>query len=302
MYKTIKIKVNLSDRIVDWLILLLVTIALIVVSYPLLYVLSSSFSSVEAILSGRVKLWPVGFNLNGYKAVINYNRVARGILNSVIYASLYTLLSLFLTTIAAYPLSRKDFRPRNIIMYIFAFTMYFGGGLIPYYVVIKTLGFVNTPFVMFIPGAMSVFNVILMRTYIQNSIPASIQESSQIDGCSDIRFLSSILVPLSKPILAVIALYCAVGSWNDYFTAMIFLSNDKLNPIQIVLKDILVMSRVDPIMYSKIRDPTILQNKVGLEALLKYSLIVVSSLPILAVYPFVQKYFVKGVTLGAIKG
>ncbi|WP_209972591.1 carbohydrate ABC transporter permease [Paenibacillus eucommiae] len=277
-------------------------VVMIVVLYPLLFVISASFSSPAAINSGKVYLFPVGFTWDGYKAVFENSQVWVGFRNSFLYAGVAVVFNLFMTTVAAYPLSRKDFRYRNAVMYAFAFTMYFGGGLIPTYLVIKQLGLIDTFWVMVIPGAMSVFNVILMRTYIQTSIPELLQEAARMDGCSDFRYLTSILVPLCRPILAVIALYVAVGSWNSYFNALIYLSSDELYPIQIFLRNILAMNQFDPQMMTKIQDPSIIESKLGMQALLKYTLIVVSILPVLMIYPFVQKHFIKGIQLGAIKG
>lgn len=295
-------KAKVSDKIFDVVNLIFVTLCLLIVLYPLIYVLSSSFSSPAAITGGKVRLLPIGFNINGYKAVFEHKQIWVGFKNSILYAGGMVFLNLIMTTMAAYPLSRKDFRQRNIVMYFFAFTMFFGGGLIPYYIVIKTLHMVNQPLVMIIPGAMSVFNLILMRTYIQTSIPESLQEAAFLDGCNDFRYLWSIVVPLSKPILAVISLYIAVASWNDYFTALIFINSDRLQPIQMILRSILVLNKVDEAMMSKIGDIKVLESRLGLQALLKYSLIVTASIPVLILYPFVQKYFVKGVTIGAIKG
>lgn len=293
---------NISSRMFDIINFIFLTLFFLVILYPLLYVVSSSFSSPAAIIGGQVTLLPVGFTLNGYKAVFKNSQVWLGFRNSLFYAVAITALNLFMTTLAAYPLSRKDFRVRNGFMYFFAFTMFFNAGLLPYYIVIRTLGMVNKPWVMFIPGAMSVFNVILMRTFIQSSIPDSIRESTQIDGCCDFRYLFSFVVPLSKPILAVVAIYVAVESWNDYFMALVFLTSQKLQPIQIILRNILVLNNVSQEMMSTIRDVEALRSRMGLQVLLKYSLIVVSSLPMLVLYPFIQKFFTKGIFIGSIKG
>lgn len=293
---------SFGDKIFDYLNLIFVILIMIVVLYPLVFVLSASFSSPSAINTGNVYLFPVNFNVNGYKAVFENSQIWIGFKNSFIYAALAVVFNLFMTTVAAYPLSRKDFRYRNVIMYFFAFTMYFGGGLVPTYLVIKQLGLIDSIWVMVLPTSMSVFNVILMRTYIQTSIPEGLQEAARIDGCNDFRYLWSILIPLCKPILAVIALYVAVGSWNSYFNALIYLSSTDLYPIQIFLRNILTMNQFDSGMLSRIQDPKVISSKLGMQALLKYSLIIVSSLPVLLIYPFVQKHFVKGITLGAIKG
>jgi multiple sugar transport system permease protein/putative aldouronate transport system permease protein len=210
-----------------------------------------------------------------------------------------TFLSLFCTVLAAFPLSRKEFYGRTVITFIFAFTMYFSGGLIPSYLLINSLGMVNTRAVMVIPGMVSVWHIILCRTYFKSAIPDELFEASQIDGCSEFRFLSHVVLPLSTPILAVLGLYLAVGIWNNYFTAMIYLSSENLYPLQIALRSILLLSQID---LTKVTEAEAVQQLLGLSNLLKYAVIVVASVPVMLLYPFVQKYFVKGVMIGSIKG
>ena len=267
--------------------------------YPLIYVLSSSFSSPGAVTAGRVVLWPVDFSLEGYKAVFVNKQVGTGYINSFLYTVFGTLLNIAMTLIAAYPLSRPDLPYKSPIMAMFTFTMIFSGGMIPSYILIQKLGIMNTRLAMIIPGALSVYNMIITRTFMQNSIPIEILESAKIDGCSDIRYFFSMILPLSKAVIAVIALYYAVGHWNAYFNAFLYLNDRNLYPLQIVLRDILVVNKIDP---STLVDEDTLLAKQGLADLLKYSLIVVSCAPIIAFYPFIQKYFVKGVMIGSIKG
>ncbi|WP_054958486.1 carbohydrate ABC transporter permease [Paenibacillus dakarensis] len=288
-----------SDRLFTVFNYVMLTIVLIIVLYPLIYVVSASFSSSSAVLSGKVWLWPVEPTLEGYQAVFKNKMVVKGFMNTIFYTLAGTAINLILSVMAAYPLSRKDFRGRNFFMLLFVFTMLFNGGLIPTYLIVKNLGMIDTVWSMLIPAALSVWNVIIMRTYFQTTIPDELLEASQLDGCSDFRFLRSIVLPLSGPILAVIALFYAVGHWNQYFNAMIYLKRSDLYPLQLVLRDILVQNEVNIEMLG---DAKTAAARQGLRELLKYSLIVVTSVPLLVVYPFLQKFFVKGVMIGSIKG
>jgi len=288
-----------SDRLFNVMNYAMLTLTLLVVLYPLVYVVSASFSSSYAVLSGKVWLWPVDPSLDGYKAIFKNSNVLTGFKNTFIYTVAGTFVNIFMTVLAAYPLSRKDFRGRNVFMLLFVFTMMFSGGLIPTYLVVKNLQLIDTIWAMLIPTALSVWNVIIMRTYFQTTIPGELLEASQIDGCTDFRFLLRIVLPLSGPIIAVIALFYAVGHWNQYFNAMIYLKSPDLYPLQLILRDILVQNEVKIDMLGDVKSAAARQ---GLRELLKYSLIVVSSVPLLLVYPFVQKFFVKGVMIGSIKG
>lgn len=275
------------------------TICLLVVLYPLVYILSSSFSSAEAVISSRVWLFPVDPSLMGYQAVFRNSQIWTGYMNSAFYTFFGTIISVILTIMAGYPLSKRDFYGRNLIMGLFTFTMLFSGGLIPYYLVIKNLNILDTRWAMLLPNAMAVWNVIIARTYFQNTIPEELAEAAELDGCSDAAFIFRVVVPLSGPIIAVMVLFYAVGQWNSYFDAMILLKNNNLFPLQIILRNILIQNQIDPNM---IVDVKILLRNQGMKDLLKYSLIVVASAPVLALYPFVQKYFIKGIMVGAIKG
>lgn len=288
-----------GDRAFNVVNYIMLTIVLIVVLYPLVYVVSASFSSSYAVLSGKVWLWPVEPSLDGYKAVFKNKNILTGFQNTVFYTLAGTFINIVMTILAAYPLSRKDFRGRNKFMLLFVFTMMFNGGLIPTYFLVKDLHLIDTVWAMLIPTALSVWNVIIMRTYFQTTIPGELLEASQIDGCNDFRFLLKIVVPLSGPIIAVIALFYAVGHWNQYFNAMIYLKNPQLYPLQLILRDILVQNEVRIDMLGDVKSAAARQ---GLRELLKYSLIVISSVPLMLVYPFVQKFFVKGVMIGSIKG
>jgi putative aldouronate transport system permease protein len=298
-----KIYETKGDRLFSIINYFLLTVALIIFAYPLIYVVSASFSSGSAVVTNKVWLWPVEFNLEGYKAVFKYRLIVNGFLNSFLYMIVGTILNLVMTILAGYPLSRKDFYGRNIVMLLFVFTMLFNGGLIPSYMLVKNLHMRNTIWAMIIPSAMSVWNVIITRTFFQQTIPTELLEASQLDGCNDFQFITKVVLPLSKPIIAVMALFYAVGHWNTYFNAMIYLDDPKLFPLQIVLRQILVMNTVDFSMLSNIHiDVQSEMQKVNLRELLKYSLVVVASVPVLIIYPFVQKYFVKGIMVGSVKG
>jgi putative aldouronate transport system permease protein len=275
------------------------TFCLLVVLYPLIYIVSASFSSTNAIMTGQVWLWPVEFSLEGYKAVFEYDTVWTGYMNSIIYTVVGTVINVALTILAGYPLSRKDFRARNGIMFLFTFTMIFNGGLIPTYLVVKSLGLINTRAAMILPTAMGVWHVIIARTYYQQTISEELLEAAKLDGCNDFQFVRLVVIPLSSAITAVLSLYYAVMHWNAFFSAFLYLSKASLFPLQIILRDILIMNQIDP---TAIVDPELQAAKEGLAELLKYSLIIVASVPVMCMYPLVQKHFVKGVMIGAIKG
>lgn len=293
------IRDSVGDRIFMIFVYALLALVLLLVLLPLLYVVAASFSSSAAVVSGRVWLWPVEPSLRGYEAVFSNPKIGMGFKNSFIYMFAGTSINLVMTMLCAYPMTRKEFRARNVLTALFVFTMYFSGGMVPTYMVVQKLGLIDTRWAMLLPTAMSVWNVILCRTYIASSIPDSLYEAASIDGCTPIRFLISIVVPLSAPILAVLALYYGVGHWNAYFNAMIYLNNIRLQPLQLVLREILVLGQIDPSMIANAKE---LAAKQGLSDLLKYSVIVVASVPVMLIYPFVQKYFVKGVMIGAVKG
>lgn len=294
-----KIHLSTSDALFYRGVEILLVIVSLMVLYPLIYVLSASFSSGAAVSSGKVVLFPVDFSLEGYKTVFSDARIFVGYRNSIFYTVVGTLINLTVTFLAAYPLSRKDLVGRNFFMFLFSFTMFFGGGMIPSYILMRQLKLLNTVWAMLLPGALSVYNMIITRTFFQNNIPDELFEAAKIDGCTNRVFFFTMVLPLSKAITAVMALFYAVGHWNSYFNAFLYLHNDDLYPLQIFLRDILVANSIDP---SLISDPELLEAKLGLADLLKFSLIVVSTVPLLIVYPFVQKYFVQGVMIGSIKG
>lgn len=299
MAKNVSIRESNGDRIFLVLIYAFLTLVLVVVLLPLLYIVSSSFSSPQAVVSGKVWLIPIDFTLAGYEAVFNNPQVGTGFLNSLFYTVVGTIINVALTVMLAYPLSRGTFYGRNFFMVLLVITMMFEGGLIPYYLVVKELHLLDTRWAMILPGALAVFQVIIARTFFQTTIPTELSEAADLDGCSDIRFILHVVLPLSKPILAVMMLMYAVGHWNAYFDALIFLRTPDLFPLQIVLRNILILNTVDASMMANANQMLAQQ---GLKDLLKYSLIVVASGPVLIIYPFVQKYFVKGVMIGSLKG
>lgn len=271
---------------------------LLIVLYPLIFVLSASFSNPNLVIEGQVWLLPKGFNLNAYRQVFMDQMILTGYKNTILYTVVGTVVNLFLTVLLAFPLSRKDLPGRNWVMFFVTLTMFFHGGLIPTYILIKNLKLIDSFWVMVFPTAISTYNMIVMRTYFQNSIPFELMESAFIDGCNNFRLLWSIVLPLSKPILAVIGLFYAVGHWNAFFNAMIYFNDERKYPLQLILRNILLQNQFEE-MGTDVFD---LQDRVLLAESIKYAVIVVSSLPVLLLYPFIQRYFVKGVMIGALKG
>ncbi len=292
-------KVSAGDAVFLGVNYAVLAIAFLVVAYPILYIVSASLSDHEAVLAGRVWLWPVQPTLKAYAAVFQSPKIPRAFLNSIIYTVFGTAVNLVMTVMGAYPLSRKDFVGRNVITAFFVFTMLFSGGLIPTYLLVSRLGLVDSRLAMIIPPAMSVWYVIIARTFFQANLPAELHESAVLDGCGDVRFILRIALPLSGPLLAVLVLYYAVGHWNSYFNALIYLKSSALFPLQIVLRNILILNESDAMMTMDVK--TMLVRR-GLAELLKYAIIVVASAPMMLLYPFVQKYFIRGIMIGAIKG
>jgi ABC-type glycerol-3-phosphate transport system permease component len=274
----------------------IVTTILVVVLYPLVYVVSASISSGEAVMNGRVVLFPVELSTDGYRMVFDDPYILIGFRNSLVYMTLGTTINMIMTTLLAFPLSRKKLPGRNAVMFFVAFTMFFSGGLIPTFLVIDKLGLVDTLWVMVIPNAISTFNLIIMRTYFQNSLPEELFESAALDGCGNFRFLIRIALPLSKPILAVLVLYYAVGHWNSYFNALIYLRSTGRISLQLALRNILLANQIS----TSATEGASELARIGLTV--KYAVIVISSLPMVVLYPFIQKYFIKGIMVGAIKG
>jgi putative aldouronate transport system permease protein len=273
-------------------------IALIAVALPLIYIVASSFSSASAVSAGRVLLWPVEPSLRAYQEALGDPAIVRGYVNSIIYAVGGTLISVSLTIAIAYPLSRSTFFGRNVIMTGLIFTMLFSGGLIPTYLVVQDLHMLDTRWAMVIPSAIGVWQVIIARTFFRSTIPDELYEAATLDGASDLRFLWSVVLPLSKPVIAVIALMYVIFQWNSYFDALVYLKDPALYPLQIVLRNVLILNKSGA-------DAADLAGKLEQQQLanvLKYALIVISTLPVLVIYPFVARHFTKGVMVGAVKG
>jgi ABC-type glycerol-3-phosphate transport system permease component len=266
---------------------------------PLLNVFAQAFSDPQSVLAGRVLFWPRNFTLTTITLILRNPNIQTGYLNTLFYASVGTVINLVMTVLCAYPLSRKNFSARNVFMLIFTFTMMFGGGMIPTYILIKDLRLIDTRWVMILPGAMAVWNMILARTFFQNTIPNELYESAELDGASNFKTLVSIVLPLSTPILAVLTLFYAVGHWNSYFDAMMYLRSQRLFNIQLILRNAIANIQA---LLNQSDNLSFLEQSMAFAEASKYAIIVVSMVPVLIIYPFVQKYFIKGIMIGAIKG
>jgi len=288
-----------SDVLFDMMNMGSLTIGMLLILYPLFFVLIASVSDPNAIYAGEVWLFPRGFTFDGYERIFNDASIWRGYANSLLYATVGTAISVTLTLFAAYPLSRKDMIGRNLFMWFFLLTTFFSGGLIPTYLLVKDLGMVNTIWALILPGAAGVFNIIIVRTFFQSTIPDEMREAAFIDGCTNTKFFLQIVLPLSKPIIAVMVLFHMVGFWNSFFDALIYLHDQAKYPLQLVLRNILVQNQVDS---SMMIDVDSYAAKLRVTELIKYGVIIVASLPLLILYPFLQRYFVKGVMIGSIKG
>lgn len=291
-----------DDMVVDTVVNVTSALILAAVLYPLLYVLSSSFSEPAEVALGNVILLPRGFTLEGYRYILNYRDIWIGYRNTVFYTLVGTAMNLAVTLPAAYALSRKDMPGNGFFTAMFAFTMFFSGGLIPTYLVYKQLNLINSVWVMLIPGLITMWNTVVCRTFFTNSIPFELQEAARIDGCNDFRIFFRIILPLSMPIIAVMAMFYAVGHWNAYFNAMIYLSDKNLYPLQLFLRSILLLDTTSELLGADAETQREVLRLAQLKESMKYGIIVVSAAPMLMMYPFAQKYFVKGVMVGAIKG
>ena len=294
---------NVNESYVDRIFLLgnttLLVIVTIIVLLPLIYIVSASFSSAEAVIAGKVTLWPVDFSLLGYETIFEHKKVWNGFANSIFYTFFGTIFNVVMTIIAAYPLSRQDLVGRRFITFAFIFTMLFSGGLIPTYMVVRDLGLLNTRWAMILPTGIGPFNLLITIAFFRTTIPPELIEAARIDGASDFRIFRSVILPLARPIIAVLTLIYAVNThWNTYFQALIYLKDQDLFPLQIVLREILIENSIDASMLIDIED---LVAREGLRDLLKFSLIVVASVPVMILYPFVQQHFIKGMTIGSVK-
>jgi len=287
-----------ADKTILALNAIILTLIVLAILGPLIYVVMASFTDPSTLLNSGLTLNPSKWTILGYLRVFKDGSILTGFRNSLFYSTAFSIISVVITLLAAYPLSRKDFVGRKVIMTIFIITMFFGGGLIPTYLLVKNLNMLDTVWAILLPGAVNVWNIILARAYFQG-IPNELREAAVVDGTSEMQYFFRILLPLSKPIIAVLVLYQFVGQWNSYFDAMIYLKSDNLQPLQIVLRSILVQMQPRPGMMQDAQNTAQLQQ---IAEMVKYSSIVISSLPLILIYPFFQKYFEKGVMVGSIKG
>ncbi|MBR6894552.1 MAG: carbohydrate ABC transporter permease [Lactococcus sp.] len=276
------------------LLFLLVLITVV----PLLYVLAASFQYPDSLMSKGISFNLRDWTLSGYKKVLGNGSILRGFVNSLMYSFGYAFFSTVVTMLCAYPLSKPEFVGRRFLTYLFLITMFFGGGLIPTYLVVKNLGMLDTPWAIIVPGAINVWNIILAKTYYQG-LPNEIEEAALIDGANQIQIFLKIILPLAKPIMFVLFLYSFVGQWNGYFDAMIYIKNTDLQPLQLVLRNILIQNQIDTNM---VGSQAAMAEMEKVAQLIKYATIIISSLPLVVMYPFFQKYFDKGVMVGSLKG
>lgn len=298
-----KLKSDKTFTVVNYTLLAILTL---IILYPLYFTIIASISEPYEVVSGNVVLWPKGFTLESYAQIFHNEEIWTGFRNSTLYTVFGTMMSLILTIPAAYALSKKNLWGRGIITTYFVIIMYFSGGLLPTYLVVRDLGLLNQPYTLVIIGSFSVYNMVVARTYYQSSIPESLYEAAEIDGCSGFGQFFRIAIPLSKPIIAVIALYYAVGRWNDFYNSLVYITNSDYYSLQQILRNILLESQN---ALSAINGDTMSSEEMAyfmrrayLAEAMKYAIIFVSSLPMLLIYPLVQKHFVKGVMVGSVKG
>lgn len=291
----------MSDKAFDKLNTLFVFLIVVVIIYPLIFVISASISDPAAVSTGEMWLWPVDITFEGFKLVFNNDAIWLGYRNTIFYTILGTLIHLIILLPCAYALSRKELMAKKFILWIILFTMLFNGGLIPTYLLIKSLGMVDTIWAIVIPNVVGAWSILVARAFFQQSIPDQLVEASKIDGASDFYIFAKIVLPLSLPIIAVMALFHAVSLWNQYFIALIYLSDQNLYPLQLILREILVVNEIGADGGGEAGLAESLVNQVKTAGLVKYAVIIVSSLPLLIVYPFLQRFFVKGVLIGSVK-
>ena len=289
----------MGDRVFEIVNTGLLFLVLLVILYPLWFVVIASVSDPAKVVAGDVLLWPAGVSLEAYRMVFRDSMIMTGYRNTLYYTLLGTAINLVMTVLAAYPLSRRDWVGRGFFMAVVMFTMFFSGGTIPTYLLMNDLGLINTTWALVLPGAVSVYNAIVMRTFFINSIPLELQEAAQVDGCSNTRLLLRIVLPLSKPILAVMVLFYGVAHWNAFFGALIYITESDRYPLQLVLRSILIQNTASQDMLGEVDT---LGNRVMLAETIKYALIIVSTLPMMVLYPFLQRFFEKGVMVGSVKG
>ena len=301
--KTKPVKRCREDVIFDTVIFIVLTLILFVVAYPLYWVIISSFSDPTAVSAGKVLLRPMGFTLKGYAEVFKNSQVMRGFFNSIVITFVGVCVNLAVTLPTAYALSRDNFSGKKPITVFYMITMFFGGGMIPTYLVVKNMQLLNTIWALVLPGCLSVYNMIVARTFFKSNISEELYEAGEIDGCTQSRFFFQIALPLSKAIIAIMVLYYGVGHWNSYFSALLYISDQDKYPLQLVLRNILITNQTALSQTATTAAArAALQEQQQLIDVMKYSLIIISSVPVLIMYPLVQKHFVKGVMIGSVKG
>ena len=294
-------KADIGFYIITYIFL---TFCLLIVLFPLIFIVSASISDPNAVASGQVILLPKGSTSEGYQRVFRNNDIFIGYRNTIFYTVAGTVINLIVTFGAAYPLSRADFIGKKFFTLMFTFTMFFGGGLIPTYLLIKSLHLLDTVALMLIMGAASMWNIVLVRTFITSSIPQELQEAAEIDGASDLKIFFRVVLPLCGPIIAVMALFYGVGHWNEYFNAMIYMSDRNLFPLQLFLREILIQNQIAASSFTNAATGNLesMAEQARIAEIIKYSVMIVATIPVLIAYPFVQKFFIKGMMVGAIKG
>lgn len=289
-----------EDVVFDTVLYILLGLAFLIVAYPLYFVVIASFSDPSSVLSGEVVFLPKGINFNGYRRILNDASIWTGYRNTILYTVLGTALNVILTMMLGYPLSRRSFSGRRFITILLMITMYFSGGLIPTYLLVKGLGLHNSWTIMILMGAVSVYNVIITRTFLESNIPPELEEAASMDGCTQIRFFFTMVLPLSKAVMAVLVLYYGIGHWNDFMTGLVYLNDPNKYPLQLNLRSILIQSEMA--IGLDTGDPADMEQQMKIAEAIKYGVMIVSSIPVLVIYPFLQKYFVKGVMIGSVKG
>ena len=297
------IKESVGDRIFLVCVYIFVTLALIVTLYPLIYILSASMSDPAAVRTGRMVLWPVDVTLQGYRVILQNASLWRGYYNTIIYTVVGTSINLLLTIPAGYVLSRDDFQLKGFVTKMMVITMFISGGMIPTYILVNNLGITNTMWALVLPGAASVYNIVITRVFMSTTIPDELTEAAVMDGANNFKIFTAVVLPLSKPIIAVMALFYGIGHWNNFFNALLYLDDRSLYPLQMVLREILVLQDLasNPDVISE-EQALYAHSQQQLAAVMKYGVMVVATAPVIMVYPFLQKYFVKGVMLGSMKG
>jgi multiple sugar transport system permease protein/putative aldouronate transport system permease protein len=289
-----------SDKVFHLICTLWLVISGLLVLYPLIYVVSCSFSDTNAILAGKVVLWPVDISLSAYQRAFDHPLIVPGFFNSLLYVAGGSVVAVTMIVLAAYPLSRRDFPDRKFFQTFFVITMFFGGGLIPTYLLMRNLHLVGSRWALIIGAGFSCYNMIIVKTYFQSSLPGGLLDAAHIDGCGDIQFFFQFALPLSVPVIAVMVLFNAVGIWNSYFSGMLYLTDSRMFNFQQVLRDILFIANVSQQQLTQM-DPNEIAERLNLMYQLRYAVLVIGALPMMVLYPFIQKYFIRGMMIGSLK-